>query len=42
MTETCSYNHGKCTAPETDCIHWISTFCELDVNDATEDNENGD
>lgn len=27
---TCEYGHGRCTAPETKCIHWQGTFCELD------------
>lgn len=41
MAEMCPYNHGKCVAPATDCIHWVGIFCELDVNNATEDDYNG-
>lgn len=26
----CEYGHGRCTAPDTGCIHWMGTFCELD------------
>ena len=26
----CEYGHGPCTAPDTKCIHWQGTFCELD------------
>lgn len=26
----CNYEHGHCTAPDTGCIHWIGTFCEMD------------
>lgn len=26
----CEYGHGRCTAPDTWCIHWMGTFCELD------------
>ena len=26
----CEYGHGRCTAPNTKCPHWIGTFCELD------------
>lgn len=26
----CDWGHGWCTAPETNCPHWIGTFCELD------------
>lgn len=26
----CEYGHGRCTAPDTKCIHWQGTFCELD------------
>ena len=26
----CEYGHGRCTAPDTKCIHWMETFCELD------------
>ena len=37
MTEMCQYNYGKCTAPATECIHWMGTFCELDVNNLTND-----
>lgn len=42
MTEMCQYNYGKCTAPATECIHWMGTFCELDVNNIAEVNESGD
>lgn len=27
----CEYGHGRCTAPDTECIHWMGTFCELDA-----------
>lgn len=27
----CEYGHGRCTAPNTKCIHWQGTFCELDI-----------
>ena len=27
----CEYEHGRCTAPDTECIHWMGTFCELDA-----------
>lgn len=27
----CEYEHGRCTAPDTKCIHWMGTFCELDA-----------
>ena len=26
----CEWGHGRCTAPDTKCIHWMGTFCELD------------
>lgn len=27
----CEYIHGYyCTAPDTECPHWIGTFCEFD------------
>lgn len=26
----CPYTDRICTAPDTDCPHWIGTFCELD------------
>ena len=26
----CEYGHGRCTAPDTKCIHWMETFCEFD------------
>ena len=26
----CEYGHGRCTAPDTKCPHWIGTFCEFD------------
>lgn len=42
MTEMCQYNYGKCTAPATECIHWMGTFCELDVNNIADVNESGD
>lgn len=31
------YSHGRCNAPDTMCIHWMGTFCELDA----EVNQNG-
>lgn len=27
----CEYGHGECKAPETQCLHWQGTFCELDM-----------
>lgn len=27
----CEWGHGLCTAPNTNCPHWIGTYCELDV-----------
>lgn len=27
----CEYGYGRCTAPNTECSHWMGTFCELDV-----------
>lgn len=27
----CNYEHGRCTAPDTECIHWMGTFCEMDA-----------
>ena len=27
----CNYEHGRCTAPDTECIHWMGTFCEVDA-----------
>ncbi len=27
----CNYGHGRCTAPDTECIHWMGTFCERDA-----------
>lgn len=27
----CNYEHGRCTAPNTECIHWAGMFCELDA-----------
>ena len=27
----CEYGYGRCTAPDTNCPHWIGTFCELDI-----------
>lgn len=27
----CECGHGRCTAPDTECIHWMGTFCELDA-----------
>lgn len=32
----CEYGHGDCTAPDTKCIHWMGTFCELDIAEAVE------
>ena len=29
----CEYGHGRCTAPNTKCPHWIGIFCELDEAD---------
>lgn len=29
----CEYGHGICTIPDTSCIHWQGTFCELDINE---------
>lgn len=29
--ENCEYGHGRCTAPDTKCIHWMGIFCELDA-----------
>ena len=26
----CEYGYGPCTAPDTQCPHWQSTFCDLD------------
>ena len=26
----CPYTDRICTAPDTDCPHWIGTFCELE------------
>lgn len=26
----CPFGHGRCTAPDTICPHWIGTFCELE------------
>lgn len=26
----CEWGYGLCTAPNTDCPHWIGTYCELD------------
>lgn len=31
----CEYGHGRCTAPDTECTHWMGTFCELDAPIAT-------
>lgn len=27
----CEWGFGRCTAPNTDCPHWIGCVCELDV-----------
>lgn len=27
----CNYGHGRCTAPDTECTHWMGTFCELEA-----------
>lgn len=27
----CNYEHKRCTAPDTECIHWMGTFCEMDT-----------
>ena len=32
MSSKCIYGYGYCTAPDTSCPHWQSTFCELDKN----------
>ena len=26
----CEHGYGPCIAPDTECPHWIGTFCELD------------
>ncbi len=26
----CEWGYGRCTAPDTDCPHWIGCICELD------------
>lgn len=31
MSRICEYGHGRCTAPDTKCPHWIGIFCELDA-----------
>lgn len=33
----CEYGHGRCTAPDTKCIHWMGTFCELDATIVVKD-----
>lgn len=25
----CEFGHGRCTAPDTICPHWIGAICEL-------------
>lgn len=32
----CDWDRGICTAPDTNCPHWIGTFCEMDVAFALE------
>ena len=27
----CEHDRGICHAPNTDCPHWMGTFCELDI-----------
>lgn len=27
----CEYGHGRCIALDTECIHWMGTFCEMDL-----------
>lgn len=27
----CKWGYGRCTAPDTDCPHWIGCICELDA-----------
>lgn len=27
----CNYEYKRCTAPDTECIHWMGTFCEMDA-----------
>lgn len=27
----CEWGHGRCTAPNTICPHWIGAICELDA-----------
>ena len=36
----CKWGHGRCTAPDTQCPHWIGTFCELDITWERCENEN--
>lgn len=31
MSQICEYGHGRCTAPNTKCPHWMRIFCELDA-----------
>lgn len=33
MNLKCPYTDRICTAPDTNCPHWIGTFCELDIED---------
>lgn len=28
----CDHEHGYCTAPDTICLYWQGTFCELDLS----------
>lgn len=28
----CDYGYGYCAAPDTICLHWQGTFCELDLS----------
>lgn len=36
----CNYEHGRCTAPDTECIHWMGIFCELDATVVVRDCHN--
>ena len=31
MVKSDEHGYGRCTAPDTNCPHWIGTFCELDL-----------
>ena len=30
FNDACKHGHGKCTAPNTNCPHWMGTFCEME------------